>query len=213
MSIFILNDDINFPEIENANEDGLLAIGGDLSIERLKNAYGLGIFPWYSEGQPILWWSPDPRFVLFPNKVHVSKRMKSILNKNNWEFRINTSFEDVIKYCQQIPRKGQDGTWIVEEMKSAYCALNEVQIAISFEVFEEEELIGGLYGIKCEKYFAGESMFSLKSNASKYALIRACEYLLNVGIVLFDCQIHSEHLESMGAEFISRTEFKKYLTC
>ncbi|MEQ8360753.1 MAG: leucyl/phenylalanyl-tRNA--protein transferase [Cytophagales bacterium] len=211
MPIFRLNENLIFPEIELAEENGLIAIGGDLSSDRLYLAYLNGIFPWYSEGEPILWWSPDPRFVLKTNGIHISKSMKRILIRDNWEFTINNDFNSVISKCKSMPRKGQDGTWITGEMLNAYKVLSEEGKAVSFEIWEDNELIGGMYGVITPGYFAGESMFSLKNNASKLVLIKACEYLLEKGIDLFDCQIYSEHLKSMGAFEMPRSEFKNYL--
>lgn len=212
MPVYQLNKYPAFPPIEHAEKDGLLAIGGDLSENRLILAYEAGIFPWYSDNQPILWWSPDPRFVIFTAEVHVSGSMKRILNSDRLSFRMNTAFKEVINHCASIPRRNQDGTWITEEMIEAYIDLHRLQRAWSFETWYDNKLIGGMYGVMCEKYFAGESMFSLEPNASKYALINACEYLNENGIDLLDCQIHSDHLERMGARYIPRDVFVEFLT-
>ncbi len=212
MPIFKLNDEFAFPEIDLAEDNGLIAIGGDLNSDRLYLAYLNGIFPWYSEGEPILWWSPDPRFVLNTEDIHISKSMKRVLNADNWKFTINKDFNRVISNCKNIARIGQRGTWISNEMMNAYKKLFELDKALSFEIWENDELIGGMYGVLTPGYFAGESMFSLKSNASKIALIKACQYLHKKGIKIFDCQIYSGHLKSMGAFNMPRREFKKYLT-
>ncbi len=213
LPIFQLNtSEILFPDIDYAEKNGLIAIGGDLSVQRLILAYESGIFPWYSDGQPILWWSPNPRHVILTDKVHISHSMKRLLRNTNWKFRINTSPEKVISECSSIPRTGESGTWITDEMKTAYLNLNQVNRLISFETWHNEELIGGMYGVLCKNYFAGESMFSKVSNASKFALINACKFLHDEGITLLDGQIHSDHLESMGAIPISRKVFRKFLS-
>lgn len=206
----ILSEKIWFPPIEDALEDGLLAIGGDLSINRLKFAYQKGIFPWY-EGETPLWWSPDPRFVLFPDQLVVSKSMHQIIKKQLFEFKTNTAFAEVIKQCKNQPRAGQDGTWITDAVENAYNQLHQDGIAISAEAWLNNELVGGLYGIKMGKLFFGESMFSKVSNASKYAFIQLVNQLKLEGIVLIDCQVYTAHLESLGAKMIPRSAFKKYL--
>lgn len=206
----ILSEKIWFPPIEDALEDGLLAIGGDLSIDRLKLAYQKGIFPWY-EGETPLWWSPDPRFVLFPDQLVVSKSMHQIIKKQLFEFKTNTAFAEVIKKCKNQPRAGQDGTWITDAVENAYNQLHQDGIAISAEAWLNNELVGGLYGIKMGKLFFGESMFSKVSNASKYAFIQLVNQLKLEGIVLIDCQVYTAHLESLGAKMIPRSAFKKYL--
>ncbi|MFD2161447.1 leucyl/phenylalanyl-tRNA--protein transferase [Paradesertivirga mongoliensis] len=197
-----------FPDPELAEKDGLLAIGGDLSVERLQLAYSLGIFPWYSEDTPILWYSPHERFVLFPEKVKISKSMRKILESGTFRITENTAFKDVIKNCAAAKRKDQDGTWIIPEMQEAYIRLNKTGFAHSIEVWEDEELVGGLYGVKSGNVFCGESMFSRVSNASKAALTWLCQ---NKKYSLIDCQFHTPHLESMGAEFISRKEYMQIL--
>lgn len=212
MPVFQLSEKLFFPDIHLAEENGLLAIGGDLSIERLILAYESGIFPWYSQSEPILWWSPDPRFVIKTNLVHISRSMRRVLNKSVWEFKINTAFEEVINQCQKISRPDQDGTWITNEMKEAYIHLYNKGNAFSFETWNNNYLIGGVYGVLSKHYFAGESMFSLENNASKYSLIKACEYLFSKNIKLLDCQIHSEHLEKMGAFEMPRSQFQNYLS-
>lgn len=212
MPVYHLNHQIIFPPIDHAEENGLLALGGDLSKKRLILAYESGIFPWYSENQPILWWSPDPRFVLFTDKIHISGSMKRVIRSGAFQFRMNSAFNEVIENCASLPRRGQDGTWISDDMKQAYLKLHHEGKAWSFEAWQDNKLAGGMYGVKCDKYFAGESMFSLVSNASKYALIEACRYLMEIKIAILDCQIHSGHLERMGATYISRKQFENFLT-
>lgn len=210
MPIYQLTDDLIFPPVEGA-EDGVVAVGGDLLPERLIIAYQSGIFPWYSQGEPIIWWSPDPRFVLFPEKLHVSRSMKRVLNSKEFKVTFNQAFEKVIHACKQIPRDGQQGTWITEEMELAYIRLHDMGIAESVEVWKENELVGGMYGVRTGKVFSGESMFSRVSNASKLALTRFVQAFQSKGGVLFDCQVHSDHMETMGAEEISRKVFLTYL--
>ena len=201
----LLSNKIEFPTVEEASKDGLLAIGGDLSPERLILAYKSGIFPWFEEGQPILWWSPDPRFVLLPDKIKVSKSMKQVLKKTNLRVTRNKSFDRVIDACSDERRSGQNGTWITKDMKQAYIELHNLGYAISVEVWDENELVGGLYGIDIgNKIFCGESMFTKVSNASKIGLIT---FIQESNYKLIDCQVFTEHLESLGAENISRNEF------
>jgi leucyl/phenylalanyl-tRNA--protein transferase len=202
----VLDDKLWFPNPNEAIEDGLLAIGGDLSQERLLLAYRNGIFPWYNDDIP-LWWHPDPRFVLFPQELLVSKSMKQVIAKNTFKFRVNSSFKEVITNCKNIDRKEQDGTWINNDVIDAYCKLHNLGFAHSAEAWQDDKLVGGLYGIKLGNIFFGESMFSHKSNASKFAFIKYAEELVNEGIVLIDCQVYTEHLESLGANMISREEF------
>lgn len=206
----ILSSKLLFPPVEDALEDGLLAIGGDLSTERLKLAYQQGIFPWY-EGSTPLWWSPDPRFVLFPEKLLVSKSMKQVIKRNEFVFSMNASFAEVIHQCKVNKRPGQLGTWITDEVETAYTALHKQGLAISAEAWKNNTLVGGLYGIRMGKLFFGESMFSLVSNASKFAFIQLVSQLIKEEVVLIDCQVYTEHLESLGAEMISRKEFQTYL--
>ena len=210
MPVFALDQELYFPPVELAEPDGLLAIGGDLTSERLLLAYRRGIFPWY-EGQFVLWWSPDPRFVLFPRELKVSKSMKVLLNKNAFDFTINKSFKEVINNCKEVKRPGQFGTWITDEVESAYVHMHELGYALSAEAWKDEELVGGVYGIKLGKVFFGESMFSKISNASKYAFIKFVDYLQQQSVELIDCQVYTEHLESLGARMISRQEFVDYL--
>lgn len=206
MSLFILNHELAFPPVELSEPDGLLAIGGDLSTERLLLAYHQGIFPWY-EGQHILWWCPDPRFVLFPPELRESKSMKQLLKRDAFEFRVDTNFTGVITNCKTISRRGQESTWITDEVKAAYTRLHHAGYAHSAEAYHEGELVGGLYGIRLGKVFFGESMFSNRSNASKYAFIRYVRQLREEGVELIDCQVYTEHLESLGARMIPRKDF------
>jgi leucyl/phenylalanyl-tRNA--protein transferase len=210
MPLHILDNRIWFPPVNDALEDGLLAIGGDLSGERLLLAYKQGIFPWY-DGDIPLWWSPDPRFVLYPHKLYISKSMKQLLKQQKFSFTVNTAFEDVIKQCMLIKRPGQDGTWINDEVIQAYTALHYQGFAHSAEVWQGEQLVGGLYGIRLNNLFFGESMFSLQSNASKYAFISYVQQLMKEKVLLIDCQVYTQHLESLGAEMISRDKFIKLL--
>lgn len=211
MSIHHLTSELFFPPVYEAEPDGLVAIGGDLSPERLMLAYRSGIFPWFNEDEPIMWYSPNPRSVLFPEKLYVSGTMKSLLNQKKYEVRYNTDFRGVIGNCRQAPRVGQDGTWISQEMQDAYIALHELGKATSVEVWREDKLVGGLYGIDLGHIFCGESMFSLESNTSKVALITLLRDIEQKGGKLFDCQVHSSHIASMGAIEIPREEFVEYL--
>lgn len=210
--MFFLDDSLYFPTVETADEDGLLAAGGDLCIERLLLAYRSGIFPWYNDDEPILWWSPDPRFVLFPNELHISKSMKQVLTKRLFDFRINTDFRNVISNCMNSERKEQDGTWINSAIVEAYTKLHQLGHAHSAEAWLNGELVGGVYGIRYRNLFFGESMFSKVSNASKFAFISYVRQLQLEGVVLIDCQVYSEHLESLGAGMITRAEFLKFLS-
>jgi leucyl/phenylalanyl-tRNA--protein transferase len=210
MSIFVLDSKMSFPPTHLASRDGLLAIGGDLSPERLLLAYRNGIFPWY-EGEDILWWSPDPRFVLFPSEIKISKSVKPLLNRNAFDFTINKAFKDVIGRCKKIYRPGQEGTWITNEVEEAFIRMHQLGYAHSAEVWKNEELVGGVYGLKLGKVFFGESMFSDLSNASRFAFIRYTEHLKKEGVELIDCQVYTEYLESFGAKMIHGKEFKKLL--
>lgn len=210
-SIVFLDDRLIFPSVEHARADGLLAVGGDLSSERLILAYSSGIFPWFNEDDLILWWSPDPRMVLFPEKIKISKSMRKILTKGSFRLTKDTAFERVINLCAEVPRKGQDGTWITKEMLQAYKELFNKGVAHSYEVWEGEELVGGLYGVDLGHVFCGESMFSKRSNASKFAFIKMTEELVAKDCKLIDCQLHTEHLESLGAELIPRVEYLNIL--
>ncbi|SHG13676.1 leucyl/phenylalanyl-tRNA--protein transferase [Salegentibacter echinorum] len=209
----LLKNNEKFPAITVANEDGLLAIGGDLSVERLIYAYKHGIFPWYDASQPVLWWSPDPRMVLFPENLKVSKSMKQVLRKDEFEVTFNKDFPAVIEACAQIKREGQDDTWITPGMIKQYTKLHDLDYAHSVEVWQNKELVGGLYGIylKDKQVFCGESMFARVSNASKVGFIKLVEKLRAQGVKLIDCQVYTKHLESLGAEEISRNKFLEYL--
>ncbi len=196
-----------------ANPDGLLAMGGDLSVNRLLDAYNHGIFPWYDSSEPILWWSPDPRMVLFPENLKVSKSMKQLFKKEAFKVTYNQEFLRVIEACGAIKRHGQNGTWITAEIKEAYLKLFHLGIVQSVEVWKGDELVGGLYGIylKDKKMFCGESMFAKMSNASKYGFITYVNKLKEEGVTVVDCQIHTPHLASLGASEIPRKEFLEYL--
>ncbi|MFC5193938.1 leucyl/phenylalanyl-tRNA--protein transferase [Bizionia hallyeonensis] len=204
-----LNQDLWFPPVSQANEDGLLAIGGDLSVPRLLLAYQLGIFPWFEGSQPILWWSPDPRFVLFPENLKVSKSMKQVLRNADFTVSINQNFNQVITECSKAKRNGQAGTWITDSMIMAYNELHKAGYAKSVEVWQEGELVGGFYGVDLGNgVFCGESMFAKVSNASKVAFIT---FIQNTDYQLIDCQVYTNHLERLGAEDISRDVFLEYL--
>lgn len=205
--MYLLSDIISFPPVETADEDGFLAIGGDLSTERLLHAYKNGIFPWYNEGEPICWWSPDPRCVLFPAELHVSKSMEQVIRKQQFSFVINHAFEEVMRKCQTIKRKGEPGTWIQEEMIEAYCRLHKLGHACSAETWYNGKLVGGMYGIRMGKLFFGESMFSSMTNASKFAFIKFVRQLEAEDVRLIDCQMRTDHLVSLGATMIARDEF------
>ena len=206
MSLFVLDKEIIFPPVSFAEPDGLLAIGGDLSIPRLLAAYNNGIFPWY-EGEHILWWCPDPRFILLPSELRISKSMSKLLRKNEFDFTVNNAFGQVIRRCRLIKREGQDGTWITDDMEEAYNLLHKKGYAHSAETWKDGILAGGLYGVRLGNVFFGESMFSDTSNASKYAFIKYIEKLQSEAVQLIDCQVYTPHLESLGARMISRKEF------
>ncbi len=209
--MFFLTDRLQFPPVEDANAEGLLAVGGDLSPERLLLAYQNGIFPWFNEDSLILWWSPNPRMVLFPNKIKISKSMRKVLSEDRFTLTKNRAFNAVIDQCAGISREGQEGTWITQQMKLAYIELHKRGIAISYEVWEDEVLVGGLYGIDLGHIFCGESMFSTQSNASKFAFIKLAQELEAKSYALIDCQLHTKHLESMGAEELPRNRFMEIL--
>ena len=199
MPVYQLSDEIMFPNPDLAEEDGLLAVGGDLSFERLILAYCNGIFPWYSEGEPILWWCPKPRFIIKPSEINISKSMKRVFNKGEFKVTFDKDFNEVIKNCKEL-RENKEGTWITNEIMEAYINLHKKGFATSVEVYKDQELVGGLYGVKIGKCFFGESMFSKKSNASKVALISICKKLEEEGYIFLDCQMHTNHLESMGGK-------------
>jgi leucyl/phenylalanyl-tRNA--protein transferase len=209
--MYPLTKELYFPPVGLASPEGLLAYGGDLSTERLLLAYKNGIFPWFEEDQPILWWSPDPRMVLFPEEFTVSKSMRNIMNRNVFRVTFNTNFREVISNCRQIKRNGQDGTWITDEMVEAYCRLHELGVAKSVEVWLQDQLVGGLYGIDLGHVFCGESMFSKVSNSSKVAFISLVAQLKSNDYKLLDCQVYNEHLESLGCREINRVDFVKII--
>lgn len=211
--IHSLTKELLFPPTSEASEDGLLAVGGDLSVERLLLAYNSGIFPWYEDGQPILWWSPDPRMVLFVEDFKVSKSLKKTLQKKTFSVTFNEHFVEVINQCAQVKRDGQGGTWITQEMKDGYLQLHKEGFAVSFEVWQDNKLVGGGYGIQLpkKKIFCGESMFSLVSNASKVGFYHLVEKYKAMEYTLIDCQVYTQHLESLGAQEIPRKEFFKLL--
>ncbi len=214
MSIYWLDQEkIAFPHHQHANEYGILAAGGDLSMERIIFAYQNGIFPWYNEGEPILWWSPDPRFVLFPEDLKIAKSMRSYFNQGKFAFSFDTAFSKVIGQCKVTDREGQGGqSWITPEMQAAYIQLHELGYAHSVEVWQNGQLVGGLYGIAMGKVFFGESMFTEVSNASKFGFINLVKHLIPQGFELIDCQQETKHLASLGAEAIPRPDFLKLLT-
>ena len=204
-----LNDTIEFPPLSEANNDGLLAVGGDLSSKRVLFAYQSGIFPWYEANQPLLWWAPNPRFVLYPSKLKVSKSSKRLLKSKKFEVSVNRNFKDVILACAKVKRQSQSGTWITDKMIDVYCELHQMGFAKSVEVWLDNKLVGGLYGVQFnEDLFCGESMFSYVSNASKIGFI---SFIQMSKFKLIDCQVHSSHLESLGAEKINRSDFMQHL--
>ena len=208
----LLGNELVFPPVEMASTEGILAFGGDLQPQRLMLAYQSGIFPWYNEGEPIIWYSPDMRMVLFPEELYISKSMRRLMAKNEFTLTWNKAFEKVIDQCQKSPRKDQLGTWITEEMKQAYIKLHKMGFAKSIEVWHEDKLIGGLYGIDLGHVFCGESMFSKVSNTSKLAFIHLVQELQKKDYKLIDCQVYNEHLESLGAREIPRQEFMGFLS-
>lgn len=207
MTVFALPAQPAFPDPAHADEDGLLAVGGDLSPHRLLMAYAQGIFPWYSENSPILWWSPDPRLILEPARIHVPKRLDRILRQGRFRFTLDTAFERVITRCAGTPRNGAHGTWIVPEMLAAYCRLHELGFAHSIEVWSGEALVGGLYGVALGGAFFGESMFYLEPDASKAGLVTLMRALERAGFVLFDCQQTTSHMLRFGGFEVPRGEF------
>lgn len=205
--MYFLSKDLFFPSVDHADAHGLLAVGGDLSPDRLLLAYRNGIFPWYDDDDPILWWSPDPRMVLFLDELVVSKSMRNILNRGVFEVTFNKDFRGVITNCRAAKRKGQDGTWITDDIVEAYCHLFELGFARSVEVWHNGTLVGGLYGTDLGHVFCGESMFSKVSNASKVAFIALVSYLKTNNYKLLDCQLHNNHLASLGCREIPRKDF------
>jgi len=205
--VYRLSREPVFPEPREAEEDGLLAVGGDLSPERLLQAYAAGIFPWYSQGSPILWWSPDPRLVLEPERLHIPRSLSRTLRRGQFTVRADTAFEQVIRGCAHKSRPGQDGTWITKEMSAAYLRLHRLGFAHSFESFEGDRLVGGLYGVSLGGAFFGESMYADRPDASKVAFVRGVDWLSRRGVDLIDCQVRTEHLVRFGAREIGRDEF------
>lgn len=208
-----IDGNCDFPEISSAlrEPNGLIAIGGDLSLPRLLSAYRHGIFPWFSDGEPILWWSPDPRMVLFPDELKVAESLKKTLRKQKFEVRFNTAFREVISACSNTLRSGQDGTWITQDIIDAYCALHEAGYAVSAESWLDGKLAGGCYGVKIGNMFYGESMFHHVTDASKIAFVSLVEHLNHQGVGMIDCQMKTAHLASLGAREINREEFIKNL--
>lgn len=211
MPIYRLTDEIVFPPPDHAEPDGLLAVGGDLSVERLLLAYRLGIFPWYSDGQPVLWWSPDPRIILEPGEFHISRRLGQTLKKGIFKVTFDRAFAEVIRACAASPRKGQHGTWITTEMMEAYICLHQMGFAHSAESWLDGELVGGIYGISLGRCFFGESMFFSQTNASKVALATLVQQLITWDFHMIDAQVTSEHLIRLGAKEIPRHIFLKRL--
>ncbi|MBL4653926.1 MAG: leucyl/phenylalanyl-tRNA--protein transferase [Flavobacteriales bacterium] len=209
--MYRLTDDLVFPHPTNATEDGLLAVGGDLSTERLILAYQNGIFPWYNDDDPIIWWSPNPRCVLFTDKIKVSKSMQTLFRKNAFTVTLDQNFKQVMFECKDILRHGQGGTWINTDMQEAYLELHKFGFAHSVEVWGDTGLVGGLYGVFIGNCFFGESMFAKQSNASKYGFITLVKALNKAGVELIDCQTTTLHLLSLGAEEIDRNDFLEYL--
>lgn len=209
MPVFSLSHKLAFPPVHLASEEGLLAVGGDLSPERLILAYRNGIFPWYNPGEPILWWSPDPRLVLFPKELHISRSLRRVLRKGRFQITFNTRFREVIAACARARRPTGEGTWITPEMEAAYCRLNDMGYAHSVEAWQAGQLAGGLYGVALGRCFFGESMFARTSNASKVAFVTLVKRLDALDFKLVDCQVHTQHLVSLGAREIPRKDFLK----
>lgn len=209
--MYFLTKELFFPPVDEASYEGILAVGGDLSTERLLLAYHNGIFPWFNEGEPILWWSPSERMVVAPQLYKVSKSIRNLLNQNKFQITFNQNFAAVITNCQKADRKGQDGTWISDDIINSYVKLHQMGIAKSIEVWQNEDLVGGLYGVDLGHVFCGESMFSKVPNASKIAFVWLVNYLKENNYKLLDCQVHNNHLEKLGAFEISRETFMKVL--
>jgi len=209
--VFLLSDTIEFPPPHLASEDGLLAVGGDLSQKRLLLAYRMGIFPWFSNNEPILWWSPDPRLVLYPSEIKISKTLKKVIKKDMFSVTMDLAFNEVINQCARVRLQKNQGTWIVKDMVDAYCNLHESGFAHSVEVWLQGDLVGGLYGVSLGKCFFGESMFTLVSNASNVGLVKLVEHLKELSFDMIDCQVPTEHLIRFGARQISRIRFLNQL--
>jgi leucyl/phenylalanyl-tRNA---protein transferase len=211
MPVFRLTEDLIFPSPDLAEEDGLLAVGGDLSLDRLLLAYSMGIFPWYTDDSPILWWSPDPRLVLMPEELIVSRSLRQLIKRGTFTVTMDAAFDEVIRNCAEMRRPGQQGTWITEEMIAAYCHLHRAGHAHSIESRENGELVGGLYGIALGKAFFGESMFTKKSGASKVAFVTLVQHLKKLDFSFIDCQVTTEHLKGLGAREVPRKKFLQML--
>ncbi|MCG6552668.1 MAG: leucyl/phenylalanyl-tRNA--protein transferase [Candidatus Magnetominusculus sp. LBB02] len=211
MPVFALSEELRFPPPELAEDDGLLAVGGDLSVERLLMAYRRGIFPWYMKEHPILWWSPDPRLVLFPEEFKLSRSMRQTINRGQFGITFDRAFVEVVELCAAVKRKDSNGTWITDDMLAAYAALHKAGYAHSVESWSDGQLAGGLYGVATGRAFFGESMFALKANASKAALAALVKQLGLWGFMFIDCQVVTQHLISLGAREISRREFMAML--
>jgi leucyl/phenylalanyl-tRNA--protein transferase len=209
--MYFLTKELYFPPVSEASPEGILAVGGDLSTERLLLAYKNGIFPWFDDDEPILWWSPPERMVVNPREYKVAKSLRNIINRNIFKVTFDTAFEEVITNCQSIKRRGQKGTWITNSMLEAYLQLHQIGVAKSVEVWQDNQLVGGLYGVDLGKVFCGESMFSLVSNASKVAFVMLIQKLKDENYHLLDCQVHNNHLEKLGAFEISRENYIKIL--
>lgn len=210
MPIYLLDERIIFPAIENT-EEGILAIGGDLSPERLLAAYQNGIFPWYNEDDPIIWHAPEERFILLLDELHISKSMRRVLNSNKFTYTVDTNFSFVIQQCAQVERKNEDGTWITEEMIDAYINLHQIGFAHSVEVWQDDKIVGGLYGVSLGKCFFAESMFHTATNASKFAIIKLVELLKQKDFHFIDAQVYTKHVETLGAKNITRNNFMQML--
>lgn len=210
-NIYLLNEELWFPPVSETHDSGIIAVGGDLSTERLLLAYNSGIFPWFEDGEPITWWSPEWRMVLFLDDLKISKSMRNILNRDVFKVTFNQDFKAVISNCQSVKREGQNGTWITDDMIAAYCKLHELGHAKSVEVWQNDALVGGLYGVDLGHVFCGESMFSKVSNASKVAFIHLVQKLKQEEYLLLDCQVYNEHLESLGCVEIEREDFMMIL--
>lgn len=209
--MYFLTSELYFPPVTEASSEGILAVGGDLSVERLLLAYRNGIFPWFDDDEPILWWSPPQRMVVNPQEYKIAKSLRNILNRKFFKITFNQNFSEVIRQCQQMKRNGQQGTWITDSMLEAYIKLHEIGIAKSVEVWKNDDLVGGLYGVDLGKVFCGESMFSKVPNASKVAFVTLIQQLKEENYLILDCQVHNDHLEKLGAFEISRNSYMKIL--
>jgi leucyl/phenylalanyl-tRNA--protein transferase len=207
MPVYLLSDELIFPSPKLAAQEGLLAVGGDLSQKRLLLAYRMGIFPWYSENEPIMWWSPDPRLILYPDQLKITKSLRKVINKGDFELTMDQDFKAVITACAESRTETNEGTWIVDEMIAAYCKLHESGLAHSVEAWMDDQLAGGLYGVSIGRCFFGESMFTRISNASKVAFVELVKYLQSLHFALIDCQVTTAHLLSFGAHEIPRAQF------